>query len=131
MNFNNTSSQKIRKHGFDTQQVFNPVNEFVIVSESEGSSETPYCHTFSTSLMDIFKLIRVEGDGNCLFIALWMSTFGDNSMHLMIRQHVCDYIIQHSAKFKDFMEDNEKINDYIARCYLMMNEAAMLRNVAF
>ena len=47
-----------------------------------------------------------------------MNTFGNDSMHLAIRQHVCDFIIQHSARFKDFMEENVNVNNYIAKMLL-------------
>ena len=65
--------------------MFDKVNEVVVISESEASSEAPYWNNFSTSLLDIYKLNKVNGDGNCLFRALWKSTFGDDSMHLTVR----------------------------------------------
>ena len=46
----------------------------------------------------------MNGVGDYLFRALWKSIFGDDSMHLTVRQNICDYIIQNRARFKDFME---------------------------
>ena len=65
------SSLKIQNTAFDTKEVFDKVNEVVVVSESEASSEAPYWNNFSTSLLDIYKLNKVNGDGNCLFRELW------------------------------------------------------------
>ena len=60
----------------------------------------------------------MNGDGNCLFIALLKSTFGDDSMHLTVRQNIYDYIIQNRARFKDFMEDDVDVTEYIAKILL-------------
>ena len=57
----------------------------------------------------------MNGDGNCLFRALWKSTFCDDCMHLTVRQNICDYIIQNRARFKDFMEDDVDVTEYIAK----------------
>ena len=47
----------------------------ILMSENECSSDIQYCQTFSTSLIDIYKLIQVVGDGNCLFRAICQSVF--------------------------------------------------------
>ena len=115
---NMSSSLKIQNTAFDTIEVFDKVNEVVVISESEASSEAPYWNNFSTSLLDIYKLNKVNGDRNCLFRTLWKSTFGDDSMHLTVRQNICDYIIQNKARFKDFMEDDVDVTEYIAKMLL-------------
>ena len=82
---NKSSRLKIQNTAFDTKEVFDKVNEVVVISESEATSEAPYWNNFSISLLDIYKLNKVNGDGNCLFRALWKSIFGDDSMHLIVR----------------------------------------------
>ena len=39
---NKSSSLKIQNTAFDTKEVFEKVNEVVVISESEASSEAPY-----------------------------------------------------------------------------------------
>ena len=57
---NKSSNLKIQNTTFDTKEVFDKVNEVVVISESEASSEAPYWNNFSTSLLDIYKTKQSE-----------------------------------------------------------------------
>ena len=52
------------------KDIFNKIEEVVILSESQCSSDLSYKQGFSTSLLDIYTLFKVSGDGNWLFRAL-------------------------------------------------------------
>ena len=70
-------------------------NNILIVSESACSSDLSFHQEFSTSLLGLYNLKRVRGDGNWLFRALCLAAFGDDSVHLFVRQYVWDYLIRH------------------------------------
>ena len=46
------------------KDIFNKIEEVVILSESQCSSNLSYKQGFSTSLLDIYTLFKVSGDGN-------------------------------------------------------------------
>ena len=70
-------------------------HDVTIISESACSSDLSSHQDFSTSLLDLYNLKRVRGDGNWLFRALCLAAFGDDSVNLFVRQYVWDYLIQH------------------------------------
>ncbi|BGP03326.1 hypothetical protein RTBOTA2_006119 [Rhodotorula toruloides] len=49
---------------------------------------------------------NVLGDGNCLFRALSDQLYGSPSMHLAIRQEVCDYLSSHPDRFRLFVDED-------------------------
>ena len=85
------------------------------MSESAYSSDIQYCQTFSTFLLDIYVLIQVVGDGNCLFGAICQSAFRSDLMHLIIRQNVCDYLIKNQNRFEEVVEEGIDIKDYFSK----------------
>ena len=46
------------------KDIFNKIEEVVIFSESQCSSDLSYKQGFSTSLLNIYILFKVSGDGN-------------------------------------------------------------------
>ena len=46
------------------KDIFNKIEEVVILSESQCSSDLSYKQVFSTSLLDIYTLFKVSGDEN-------------------------------------------------------------------
>ena len=46
------------------KDIFNILEEVVILSERQCSSDLSYKQGFSTSLLDIYTLFKVSGDGN-------------------------------------------------------------------
>ena len=77
------------------ENILDKAHDVTIISESACSSDLSFHQDFSTSLLDLYKLKRVRGDGNWLFRAFFLAAFGDDSVHLLIRQYVWDYLIQH------------------------------------
>ena len=49
------------------EDIFEKAKYVTITSESACSSDLSYHRSFSTSLSDLFKFGRIQGDGNCLF----------------------------------------------------------------
>ena len=96
------------------KDIFNKIEEVVILSESQCSSDLSYKQGFSTSLLDIYTLFKVSGDGNWLFRALFKVLYGTKEYHVQIRTNIWDYIITHKARFSEFMEKGIHINDYIS-----------------
>ena len=103
----------------------------IIMSESVCSSEIQYCQTVSTSLLDIYKLIQVVGDGNCLFRAIWQSAFGSDSMHLTVRQNVSNHLIKNQNRFEEAMEEGTDIKDYISKMLIDEEWSGYVELVAF
>ena len=64
---------KKRKRGMKESQdiqredIFEKAKYVTFTSESACSSDLSYHQSFSTSLLDLFKFGRIQGDGNCLF----------------------------------------------------------------
>ena len=49
------------------EDIFEKAKYVTITSESEWSSDISFHQSFSTSLSDLFKFWRIQGDGNSLF----------------------------------------------------------------
>ena len=115
----------------DNQQILEDAEDEIIMSESACSSDIQYCQTFSTSLLDIYKLIQVVGDGNCLFRAICQSAFGSDSMHLTVRQNVCDHLIKNQNRFEEAMEEGTDIKDDISKMLIDGEWGGYVELVAF
>ena len=61
----------------------------------------------------IYVISKIKGDGNCLYRKLRISTFVNNPIHLIVRQYLCDYMIQNRDRLRDFMIDSVEIDKYI------------------
>ena len=83
-----SSIQENQENSLDNKNIFDTTEDIVVISESECSSDVSFQNEFSTSILDLFNLNKIQGDGNCLFRALCKSTFGNESMHLEVRQYV-------------------------------------------
>ena len=100
------------------EDIFEKAKDVTIISESACSSDLSYHQSFSTSLLDLFKLGKIQGDDNCLFRALCKLAFGDDSFHLVVRQTVCDYMIHNRDRFEQYMEEDTTIDQYISKIFL-------------
>ncbi|GJN93927.1 hypothetical protein Rhopal_006986-T1 [Rhodotorula paludigena] len=49
---------------------------------------------------------NILGDGNCLFRALSDQLYGSPSMHLAIRNEICDYLASHPDKYRLFVDED-------------------------
>ena len=86
---------KIKNFELNWENILDKAHDVTIISESAWSSNLSFHQDFSTSLLDLYNLKRVRGDGNWLFRALCLAAFGNDSVHLFVRQYVWDYLIQH------------------------------------
>ena len=86
---------KSKNFELNWEKILDKAHEFTIISESACSSDLSFHQDFSTSLLGLYDLKRVRGDGNWLFKALYLAAFGDDSIHLFVRRYVWDYLIQH------------------------------------
>ena len=77
------------------ENILDKDHDVTIISERACSSDLSFYQDFSTTLLYLYNLKRVRGDGNWLFRALYLTAFGDDSVHLFVRQYVWDYLIQH------------------------------------
>eukprot|EP00871_Galdieria_phlegrea_P005731 jgi/Galph1/645/GphlegSOOS_G5308.1 len=55
----------------------------------------------------------VKDDGNCLFRAAADQIVGSERFYVQLREQVCDYIALHEDYFKDFVEDNQTLEEYL------------------
>ena len=113
-----SSIQENQENSLDNKNIFDTTEDIVVISESECSSDVSFQNEFSTSILDLFNLNRIQGDGNCLFRALCKSTFGNESMHLEVRQYVWDYMIEHRERFSEFIENDISIDEYLSKMLL-------------
>ena len=113
------------------KDIFNEIEEVVILSESQCSSDLSYKQGFSTSLLDINTLFKVSGDRNWLFRALSKVLYGTEEYHVQIRTNIWDYIITHKARFSEFMEEGIQINDYISDMLISREWGGHTEIVAF
>ena len=86
---------KSKNFELNWEKILDKAHDVTIISESACSSDLSFHQDFSTSLLDLFNLKRVRGDGNWVIRALCLAAFGDDSVHLFVRQNVWDYLIQH------------------------------------
>ena len=86
------------------------------MSESACSSDIQYCQSFSTYLLDLYKLIQVFGDENCLFRAICQIVFGSDSMNLTVRQNVCDHFIKNQNRLKKRWRKALKLKTTSLKC---------------
>ena len=63
MRFTNRNECKSNEYRTN-KDIFNKIEEVVILSESQCSSDLSYKQGFSTLLLDIYTLFKVSGDGN-------------------------------------------------------------------
>ena len=113
-----SSIQENQENSLDNKNIFDTTEDIVVISESECSSDVSFQNEFSTSILDLFNLNKIQGDGNCLFRALCKSTFGNESMHLEVRQYVWDYMIEHRERFSEFIENDISIDEYLSKMLL-------------
>ena len=97
------------------EDIFEKAKDVTIISESACSSDLSYHQSFSTSLLDLFKLGRIQGDGDCLFRALCMLAFGDDSFHLVVRQIICYYMLHNRDRFEQYMEEDTTIDQHFSK----------------
>ena len=71
--------EKKENQDIQREDIFEKAKDVTIISESACSSVLSYHQSFSTSLLDLFKLRRIQGDGNILFRAPSKLAFGDDS----------------------------------------------------
>ena len=71
-------------------------------TDSQSSVSDQNEEQFSLSIFDVFNEIEITGDGNWMFGALFLGTFGDEEYHIMVRSMICDYIDAHRSRFKEF-----------------------------
>ena len=88
-------TEKSKNFEINWEKILDNAHDVTIISESACSSDLSFHQDFSTSLLDLYNLKRIRGDGNLLFRALCLAAFGDDSVHRFIRQYVWDYLIQH------------------------------------
>lgn len=55
------------------------------------------------------------GDGNCLFRALSDQYYGSSSLHLKLREEICDWMAAHKERYEPFVEDERGLDVHL-RC---------------
>ena len=98
---------KSKNFELNWEKILDKAHDVSIISESACSSDLSFHQEFSTSLLDLYNLKRVRGDGNWLFRALCLAAFWDDSVHLFVRQYVWDYLIQHKKICKIYGWGND------------------------
>ena len=88
-----THTEKSKNFELNREKILDKAYDVTIISERVCSSDLSFHQDFSISLLDLYNLKRVRGDENCK--ALCLAAFGDDSVHLFVRQYVWDYLKQH------------------------------------
>jgi OTU domain-containing protein 5 len=62
------------------------------------------------------EVVRMAGDGNCLFRAVSLQVYGDPNWHSEVRARCMDYIARERDHFGSFVAgENEDFDSYVAR----------------
>ena len=84
----------------------------------EDSKDEAQVRWFSNSITDVFDLHEEEGDNNCMFRALSLTTFGSPDYHKEVRAQVVDYMTANRERFFAGQNDFEGylilLRDYYA-----------------
>lgn len=82
---------------------------------SQPSEEEQDLQAFSASLHRRKLTIRdVANDGNCFFRAVSDQLYGSEQFHDKLRQRACDYLLRNKHSFKDFIDDEQSFDEYVA-----------------
>ena len=120
-------TEKSKIFELNWEKILEKVHDVTIISESACSSDLSFHQDFSTSLLDLYNLKRVRGDGNWLFRALCLAAFGDDLVHFFVRQYVWDYLIQHKKRFAQYIDEEMTIDQYIAKMMMEVSEVVTRR----
>ena len=60
------------------------------------------------------EVVEMDGDGNCLFRAISLQVYGDQSNHADVRRSCLDFMERESDHYREFVAD-EDFADYVAR----------------
>ena len=125
---------KSKNFELNWEKILDKAHDVTIISESACSSDLSFHQHFSTSLLDLYNLKIVRGDGNWLFSALCLAAFGDDSVHIFVRQYVWDYHMQHNKRFAQYMDEEMAIDQYIAKMMMevsgwSLRDSCFLRNL--
>ena len=75
-----SNTGKSKNFELNWEKILYKARDVTIISENACSSDLSFHQDFSTSLLDLYNLKRVRGDGNRLFRALCLAAFGDDSI---------------------------------------------------
>ena len=73
---------KSKNFELNWEKILDKAHDVTIISESACSSDLSFHQDFSTSLLDLYNLKRVRGDGNWLFRALCLEAFKGDLVHI-------------------------------------------------
>ena len=57
-----SSIQENQENSLDNKNIFDTTEDIVVISESECSSDVSFQNEFSTSILDLFNLNKIQGD---------------------------------------------------------------------
>ncbi|CAF0910856.1 unnamed protein product [Adineta steineri] len=132
-NSNNSSSNEddlIENNASSSSSLITTVNNQNLNDVDQCNSEDEYDHStlkydpnnlnelemhFIRALKEKkgFTIKRVQEDGACLFRAVSDQVFGDEEMHLTVRQNCMDYIVKNADFFREYI--TEDFDRYISR----------------
>uniref|UniRef100_A0AC35THK0 Deubiquitinating enzyme A n=1 Tax=Rhabditophanes sp. KR3021 TaxID=114890 RepID=A0AC35THK0_9BILA len=114
--------------GFDKEDSFSEIDEseFPDLPHKEGNlnseDEMDTDISFNSNLEDQFRkllvtanmfIIKIIGDGSCMFRAISHQLFGDEDSHLQLRRACIEYLHQNKSYYCNFV--TQDFNAYLAR----------------
>ncbi|KAL3776433.1 hypothetical protein ACHAW5_009242 [Stephanodiscus triporus] len=57
------------------------------------------------------EVVRVDGDGNCLFRAVSLQVYGDATMHAEVRRRCLDFMEAEAEHYRNFVAEDEDSDD--------------------
>jgi OTU domain-containing protein 3 len=104
----------------DHKRAFNAKSKFKTKERNKGGFPPANDAVEDRDLLDRVGelglcIAYVEGDGNCLFRALALQLWGDESLWHRSREEIVDYIKEHREHFECFIEDDESFEGYVER----------------
>jgi len=98
-----------------------------------GETKSLHPSTSSTTSSNLtlpssFKIIQVAGDGNCLFRAISLQIYGDETEHEMIRGNCANYIMKNETTFSPFIR-SDALNSVKSYCDRMRRSGVYAGNI--
>ena len=88
------------------------VQSDVSVKQMTAESEQYYCDNVITDFTSKYNVIKIVGDGNCLFRCFSYCLYGDQKFHSDVRKEIVDYVVDNWTAEVDMLRSTCEYNIY-------------------
>lgn len=89
------------------------VEQSQLLDQMRGELYSLDMHKFQKQLAPSYlKVMKIRGDGNCLFRSVADQLVGDQEMHRTYRQEAIDYILENQNTYFAFINEDQTLESY-------------------